>query len=358
MRASLVIGFSMVLTLGFAPAYSVLAESYFPYAATSDIDLDALNRGEVIGKRVDIKAYQLSLCAETYFMLPTTPDRVLKKLRYTGPNTGSRSGGTFGIDGRDKISKPASLSDFSQFALGQERGSFGFGGSAMADLKLKQLNLSKGESANLQKASAEGPAQLESAWKKLFLERVRSFQSGGLMKAAPYETGDQPFRHQPKTVLILKSRPNVLRNFQNIIGAIMTGSKTSSGLPLVYGWESTKVQVEQTVTLNCIAAEPNKRGGYLIAESAFYVSNKYYTSMILHELIPVNYNGKSQTLCWRGDFVITSSINFLKGVERLAAQKIMLIEVKNSVQDFVDQCRQEYPSGNDLSFVSPVNLTN
>ena len=55
------------------------------------------------------------------------------------------------------------------------------------------------------------------------------------------------------------------------------------------------------------------------------------------ELWPAEVDGKQQTLIWRADFVSTSSIPFLKGIERLAAENIMLLEVKKSIGAFVKE---------------------
>jgi len=310
----------------------------FPFTQSDEPNLSDLGDGKVHGSRLKTGGSQLSMGVETYFMVPLSPEDTLKKLKQLP--TGQSSGATdsFGIQNKALILSPSRPSDFSQFRLTGTEGRFGIGGSDMRTLKTKNLNLSNAEIAKLKKAKSNGSDRLEVAWKQLFAARANDFQEGGYLSFTPYDTTSKPFHHRAELVTLLLSTPKILKNFQSLIGGIMTGELPEGADKPQYFWENSKVQGEQTIALMCMISSPHDNGRIRIVETSFYVTGNYYTSLILYELTPVydDKTGKEQTLVWRGDYVITESIGFLRGIERIAAENIMMQEVVNSVEEFVD----------------------
>ncbi len=314
----------------------------FPFTPSDEPDLSELGDGKVHGSRLKTGGSQLSMGVETYFMVPLSPKDTLNKLKTVASPSQSGTTNSFGIENRALIQNPARAADFSGFRLTGTEGRFGIGGSHMLNLKSKSLNLSRSELAALQKASQDGRDRLEVGWKKLFADRTQDFQAGGFLEYAPYETTSKPFHHRAELVTLLLSTPKILNHFKSLIGGVMTGKPPEGADDPLYSWESTKIQGEQTVALMCLIAAPHENGRIQIVETSFYVTGNYYTSFILYELVPVydNKTGKEQTLVWRGDYVITESIGFLRGIERIAAENIMLQEVVGSVKAFVESVEE------------------
>ena len=51
-------------------------------------------------------------------------------------------------------------------------------------------------------------------------------------------------------------------------------------------------------------------------------------------------DGKAGTLIWRLDYVITPALHRAKGIERMAAESILLLEIRKSVGDFQEYCQK------------------
>lgn len=330
---------SLVLALP-AGAQSSVKEA-FPYAYDSNIQLSDLAGGKVLGQRVPSEGRALSMTVESYYLLPDSPANVIKLMIDSTSAAATEASDTLSIEGHYIISEPPRKEDFSPFSLsGEKSSSFGFGGTRMLDADVAKLNLSSREAEILKKAADQGAAGIDAAWKEIFLNRATTFRQGGLLKSAPYESNGKPFDVRQELVALLKSQPKVLNKFQNILGVIMTGKPLEDILKPSHYWQNHKLQGQRVVTMAYITAYPSG-SGYLVADCTYYVTGGYYTSLILYELQPVSYEEKNQTLVWRGDYVISESINFLKGIERMAAEKIMLLEIKKSIESFIDEVGQK-----------------
>jgi hypothetical protein len=97
------------------------------------------------------------------------------------------------------------------------------------------------------------------------------------------------------------------------------------------------VQGEQTISLSAQFSQPLD-DGFRVAEVSYYVSGQYYISVILYQLIPADVNGVKGTFIYRSDFVLTPSVSRIKGIERIAAENILLLEIKKSARSFVEEC--------------------
>lgn len=309
----------------------------FPFSQSSEPELSAFTDKPVHGSRLKTGGSQLSMGVEIFFLVPLSPSATLKEFKKISAPSGAGATDSFGIHNKARIHNPARIADFSRFKLSGKEGRFGIGGSDMRTLKKKNLNLSNTEFVKLNKAKADGDDRLEFAWKELFVARTKDFQNGGYLSYTPYETSSKPFHHRTELVTLLLSTPKILKNFQELIGAFMTGKPPQKADPPQFSWESSKVQGEETISLMCMISAPHKNGRIQIVETSYYVTGNYYTALTLYELVPVydKKSGKTRTLVWRGDYVITESIGFLRGIERIAAENIMLQEVMASAKGFL-----------------------
>jgi hypothetical protein len=340
MSRGLIFTLVLILAAPFPARPAADKASVFSFAANPPPPLDKLADDAVAGHRVPTAGSQLSMSVESYYLVPLPMDRVLAKMRDNQSAAAAEGSKTLKINGHHGVNRPASEKDFATFTLaGACNSILGFGGSSMAQLELKHLNLSRKEIDTLQSFREKDPEALTSAWRQVLARRALSYQEGGLLAAAPYETMDPPFKIQPALVLLLKDTPKVLSSFQDLIGVAMTGNNLPHADPPVFYWEGSQLQGDQTVTLGSLFSAPHP-AGHQVLECTYYVSGSYFTSLILYQLHPVTVNGSQQTLVWRGDYVISRSLNFLKGIERVAAENIMLLEIKKSVGAFLDECRK------------------
>ncbi|MGF1679427.1 MAG: hypothetical protein ACFCUX_09570 [Candidatus Methylacidiphilales bacterium] len=302
-------------------------------------DFTKLERGDIEGQRMAVKGSQLSMAVQTTYLVPHHPAETLSQIKrinrqMDGDGTSSA---TFGVHGRFVIPFPARVEDFETFQLTQKTGRFGFGGASMLELRRRDLNISEAEWRMLQEASRDGHSGLDLAWKRVFLERALSFQRGGLMAATPYDhpKAGTTFRHHPEWVTLLRDLPEVLSHFQSLIGLLMTGPSKPDHSPALYFWEESKVQGDPTFSLICLVSEAGSNNSFRAVECAYYVTGKYYSSMVLYDLKTVRIQNQEQTLVRRVDLVITPSIGLLRGIERAAAENIMLQEVRSSISLFL-----------------------
>ena len=70
------------------------------------------------------------------------------------------------------------------------------------------------------------------------------------------------------------------------------------------------------------------------ASTRFYSSGGYYAGATLHQLWPVQVEGRASTLVWRGDMISSASVGSLRGIERIAAESTMIKDVSRAVSLF------------------------
>jgi len=285
----------------------------------SGIDMsspDTLANGTINCSRVPISGSALNIGTESNYLLPVSVDQAAETIRHV-ENSSTE------ID--SLMSKPANAGDLKKLNVTD------------SSLKtIKWLNLSSDEKSRLSDAFKSGsPETINAAWTALLLNRATSFQNGGLLKAEPYDLGGTPFKLAPELVSLLKQRAPVLKRFVSVMDEVMTG-KPGNNLPVVYYWENEKIQGNQNLALGTVHAMKTPTG-YQLADLTYYSASSYFISITLHELWPVTVNGKSQTYVWRGDYVISPSIGYTRGIERMAAENIMILEVKSAIKDQINQ---------------------
>ncbi len=294
--------------------------------------------GEIRGNHVPMEGLALNMDVETCYVLALPPEKVIERIRDLKHSPNDTGDKTLGASIDHRVSSPATRSDLQDFSVQNiAQWSFFGGGGGLADTS--QLNLDQEEKQKVAGASTEKNADksaVSAAWKEILLQRALAFQNKGLMGSAPYQTGNDKFEPGPELVVMLKKRGPVLNRFLGVLDGVMSGRQVPNSLDPVYYWENSSIQGDQTVALAGIFVQTGE--SYKTAEITYYVSSKYYISLTLSEFFPVQINGKTRTFVWRSDFVITPSIGFAKGIERMAAENIMLIEVKRSIRSFMDEC--------------------
>ncbi len=313
------------------------------FSCFNKIELDKLVAGEVAGNRVPAPSSKYGMSVETLYLVPMTTKQTLAKMR-EDDGAASESSETLGREGRYFFGAPSSVANFSKLSLDPKKGPDKSLIKKTSALPLKnEINLSKAEADKLgasykSLASANndpmknGAPALAQVWQEILAGESGSYQRGGVAALAGYDNQNPPIRVDAGLNEMLQSRAPVSSRFASLLQVAFSGNAEAqkSAKPL-YFWERQRIQGDTTFNLGAFFEESTPHG-YRAVELQYFVTSKYYTSLILYELWPVTYMDKQFTLVWRGDYVLTPYIPFVKGIERLAAENIMLIEIKKSVK--------------------------
>jgi hypothetical protein len=310
----------LILFAALAATVTPAQDRWKEASSFSGIDLSppqALANGAINCSRVPISGSTLNIGTESNYLLPLPPDQAAGIIHRVENNSTE-------ID--NLISKPVSPENFNKLTVTD------------SSLKnTKSLNFSGAEKQQLTAVFQSGSTdQINTLWRTLLLNRCASFQANGLIKAEPYDFGNTSFQPAPELVGLLKQRSPVLKRFVNIMDEIMTGKPVASE-PVIHYWQNEKIQGNQNLGLGSIHTQKTATG-YQLADITYYSASSYFISITLYEFWPVQVNGENQTYVWRGDYVISPSIGYTKGIERMAAENIMILEVKSAIRDQIRNC--------------------
>lgn len=306
------------------------------YSSIRGVAPERLAKGEIEGRRIPAAGGELSISTETLFAVPLPPERVVKLMKDTVSATQVQASTTLDVELHLPVSVPARPEDFERLNL-QADPSARWLMAASARGVGAGLNLNAVEADQLQRADSS--EKLEQAWRKLLAHRARIFQERGWTGVPPYDLGNRSFNPCHEMVRLLKTTPLILEQFKDLLGVVMTAQHVSPAESTIHYWESSKIQGERTITLAAVAARRVAPDVWQVVEPCHYVSSKYFSSLILYEVRNFPMESGQGSLVWRGDFIITPSIGLAKGIERMAAENITLLEVRKSVRAFAEECR-------------------
>ena len=92
------------------------------------------------------------------------------------------------------------------------------------------------------------------------------------------------------------------------------------------------------------------------ADVLYYASGGYYAAVTLYQFWPVEVDGKSSTLVWRGDLISSAELADLRGVERLGSESALLRDVAKSVRALRSDSSQ--PLSSRSISISPARMKN
>ncbi len=316
----------------FFAGQSPAAEPWQAIAQYSKIILptpESLALGEIKAEQIRLDDFPEGMNVESVYVLPLPPDRALAHIRMLRPTDDETE---------YPISNPAKPADFLNFAIHNASQWIWFDGG-FSDAS--HLNLSLAERKWIADATSKTGANrdINEVWREVLLKRVLNFQKGGLMGCEVYQSERDSFGIGPEFAALLKRRGPLLNHFLPLLDGIMSGRDIANSLPPVNHWDDAKIEGRQTIELASIFAQSGDTPK--AAEITYYVTSQYYASLILYELFPVQINGKTQTYIWRADYVLSAPSGFGKGIEKMAAENIMLIEIKKSIHELADECRRE-----------------
>jgi hypothetical protein len=186
------------------------------------------------------------------------------------------------------------------------------------------VNATSQRSTDLQLSAAEMkllPGEnFAATWTKILGGRAQI----GISSQPPYDNATPPVRPGEEVNGLLQSQEKIRRQF-------------SSSLPLgkseMY-WELLSVDEQGVLTLGTFSSRNGGGGTIQTASTRYYASGGYYAGITLHQLWPVQVEGRASTLVWRGDMISAASVGSLHGIERIAAESTMIKDIARVVSLF------------------------
>jgi len=306
-----------------------------------EIDLQKLAQGDILTQRGGLTKFRRCIAGESCYVVLKKPEGVAKFIRTSDPAKTPDASVFFHCDykpplrdedlatwnlGADKFAVRrfvtrtlAITGDKADFAISRQEA------QAMAQC-LK-------DSPDRDKQSAEATRR---CWALTLKNRDKQFRENGLGKIAPYEMDASPISPTAEMKSLLDEHPNVTKEFAPLLaetGISAPPVKRMAIAPQHYV-EMINWDIQATMDLGVILTKALDDGRYQILDVQYFSSGMYYVSLSLQELWPVQVDGKDATLAWRVDLLSAPTLEVTRGIERMAYAKIMMIEIKKSIQGF------------------------
>src|SRR5947208_15738050 len=131
---------------------------------------------------------------------------------------------------------------------------------------------------------------------------------------------------------LLREQPKIRKQFAGVLESSGIGRGAGSIKPDLY-WELLNADDVAVATLGAFYSR-NAGGNVQAADTFYYASGGDYTTLTLHQMWPVDVDGKPHTLIWRGDMVSSASLSDLHGVEKLGSASDKLKHNATSIAVF------------------------
>jgi hypothetical protein len=203
------------------------------------------------------------------------------------------------------------------------------------------LNLTRDEARHLAGSLPKqaDPQKVSECWAKLLLARATAFQQKGLAGTLPYEVAGESVSPADQLRAMLLELLPVSHEFLPMLKGIgLLGKETTPSLTPFYYWTMFDADHHGTIGLGAVYLLP-VGNHFQIADLEYYVNANYYTSATLYEVWPVQVQGRSMALVWRGDFFAAPMLRFTKGTERIAYGALMLQDIKKEIHCMQDEAK-------------------
>lgn len=269
------------------------------------------------------------ISVQTAYVVPRPPAEQLAAMRQWTPTRHPE----LKVFLYSELSGPPSAGSFSRVANAPNN-------AAVQDLASRtaqrspELQLSSAEANQLPAAAGTSMSGAVAAfWSNVLASRAQAFASGGTSALAPYENSGQTVRAGDEFNAMLGQQPKIRQQFSGILGSTGIGRGSGPIKPEMY-WELLSVDERGVLTLGAFYSRQGGGGTIQTANALYYASGGYYAGLTLHQLWPVEVNGKASTLVWRGDMISSASVGSLRGIERIAAESTMIKDISRVVSFF------------------------
>lgn len=274
------------------------------FSVFDKVDLVQLRKNDAKPVRSGSSGSPRYLSVQTVYVAPLPPAELLAKMRSWNPTRHPELKIYLHVDSAINFSRLQNLPD----------------NSAVRYL----VNATSQRSADLQLSVAEMkllPGEnFASTWTKILTGRAQT----GISGQPPYDNATPPVRPGEELSGLLSAQEKIRRQFSGLV----PGGKSE-----MY-WELLSVDEQGVFTLGTHSSRTGPGGTIQTANTLYYASGGYYAGMTLHQLWPVQVEGRASTLVWRGDMISSASVGSLHGIERIAAESTMIKDVSRVVSFF------------------------
>lgn len=315
----------MLPFLAVANARADAAAELASFSVFPKVDLTQLKKGEARPVRSGGAANARHLAIQTAYVVPLPPTEVLAKMRSWNPTRHPELKVFLHTD---------SATNFSRLQSAPNNSAVGYLAGATAQHS-SDLQLSVAEAKQLPAsgtaATLSGP--VAAFWTSVLSGRAQAFASGGSSSQPPYENSSPPVKPGEELSALLRGQEKIRRQFSGFLDDTGIGRGAGSIKPEMY-WELLSADEKGVLTLGAHYSRPGANGTIQTANALYYASGGYYAGVTLHQLWPVEVEGKPSTLVWRGDMISSASVGSLRGIERVAAQSTMIKDISRVVSLF------------------------
>ena len=289
------------------------------------VDLVQLSKGESKPVRAPASGNTRQLSVQTVYVAPMPPTQVLARMRAWSPTQHSELKVFLHSD---------SASNFSRLQNAPDNAAVRYLANATTQHS-GDLQLSSAEVKLLPEGGEAGsfPPSVASAWTKILTGRAQAFASGGSASQPAYDNVSPAVRPNEELNALLRAQEKVRRQFAGFLDATGIGRGAGSIKPEMF-WELLSADEKGVLTLGASYNRTGSGGSIQTANALYYASGGYYAGITLHQLWPVEVEGRPSTLVWRGDMISSASVGSLRGIERMGAESTMIKDISKAVTLF------------------------
>ena len=297
--------FAVLLMLSFAaipPARGDAAAELAGFSVFPKVDLAQL-KGDAKPVRSGSSGSTRHLSVQTVYVAPIPPTALLARMRGWNPASHPELKVYLHIDSGSNFSALQNVPDNSAVRYLTNATS-----QRSADLQLSaaEMKLLPGES-------------FASLWTKILSGRAQT----GISGQPAYDNATPPVRPGEELNGLIGGQDKIRKQFSGLLGG-------KSGMY----WELLSADEQGVLTLGTFSSRTGAGGTIQTANTRYYASGGYYAGVTLHQLWPVQVDGRPSTLVWRGDMISSASVGSLRGIERIAAESTMIKDISRAVSAF------------------------
>jgi hypothetical protein len=335
----LALGAGRFLSMAAVPDSSDPVETIKGFSDFTSIDLGRVLNGDVLSERGSLMNFPNGISAQTCYAMALPADEAAKHLQLWDPSPYPELK-VFAFHALHMLCEPADFQTL-DFHNRQKPVRWLLDKTVATTPARSELNLTRDEAQQLVGClSKQADAQkVSECWARLLLARATSFQQKGLAGMIPYEVAGESVSPADQLRAMLLEQLPISHEFLPILKGIgLLGKDSTPSLTPFYYWSMFDADYHGTISLGAVYLLP-VGNHFQIVDMEYYVNANYYTSATLYEVWPIQAQGRSEALVWRGDFFAAPTLRFTKGTERLAYGALMLQDIKKEIHCMQDEAK-------------------
>jgi hypothetical protein len=327
MRNGCLLCFALIVLAGVGNASADPSSEMSSFSIFDKVDLAQLAKGDAKTAHGPPMNNPRFLSVQSVYVMPGSPTQHLEAMRNWNP-TEHREPKVY-LHG--DLSGSASEAAFAKLKSAPDNGPVRALANATAKMA-NELQLTREEAAKWKGGNGALSGAGGDFWIGVLTGRARSFPGGGTSAQPPYDHAGPAVRPGDELNGLLREQGKIRKQFAGLLDSTGIGRGAGSLKPDLY-WELLNADDVAVATLGAFYSR-NAGGKVQAADTFYYASGGYYVTLTLHQMWPVDVNGKPHTLIWRGDMVSSASLADLHGVEKLGSESAMMKDIAKSIALF------------------------